>query len=377
MQTDLGAYLLVAAIAASIAYVTTPIVLTISRRVGAVDIPDDRKVHAVPTPTLGGTALFFGFLAAMVVGSSLEEFEVSFRPFSALPPTEAVGIVIGVTVIFILGLLDDLKPLGVPAKLAGQLLAAGIVFLSGVRLVYFRFPLVGALVLGEELQAIATILWIVVIVNAINYIDGLDGLAAGITGIAAGAFFVYSYQLCSQGLCGPEPTAPLISAVIVGIAIGFIRFNFNPAKIFMGDSGAMTLGFLLATATVIGVGRSAPQNPFSESELFLFYLPLAIPLIVLAVPLVDTVFSVVRRARKGRPIFHADKGHLHHRLLEIGHGHRQAVLIMYGWTAAMAGITLALSFLENRIFAVLFVAATGALFLYTLLPRLGGRRVSS
>jgi UDP-GlcNAc:undecaprenyl-phosphate GlcNAc-1-phosphate transferase len=362
------AYLVVFAVAGVVTYVSTPAVLALSRRIGAVDIPDDRKVHAVPTPTLGGTGMFLGFMAALVVASSLEEFQASFRPLTVWPPTEMIGISVGVTVIYALGVFDDLKGMQAPVKLSAQFLAAGLVFLAGVRLRYFRFPLLEALSLDPELQAITTILWIVLIVNAVNLIDGLDGLAAGITAIAAGTFFIYSYNLSRQGLAGPEPSAPLISIAIVGVTLGFLRYNFNPAKIFMGDSGSMSLGFLLAAATVVGVGRSAPQNPNAESELFLFYLPLVIPVILLAVPLLDAVMALIRRARKRRHLFRADKEHIHHRLLEIGHGHRQAVLIMYVWTAAVAAATLALSFLP-RPYAFLFVAATLGLILYTAVPR--------
>jgi UDP-GlcNAc:undecaprenyl-phosphate GlcNAc-1-phosphate transferase len=363
-------YLLVWAVAGLVTYLTTPLVLRLSRKLGAVDIPDDRKVHAVPTPTLGGVALFLGFCGALAAAASLDAFRSSFLPLSPIAPTELVGIAVSAALIFALGVVDDIKGLKAPAKFSGQLLAAGLVVLSGVRLVYFRFPFVGALTLSPDLQVIFTVFWIVMIVNAVNLIDGLDGLAAGITAIAAGSFFAYSYVLSAQGLAGPEPTAPLISITIVGTTLAFLRYNFNPAKIFMGDSGSMTLGFLLATATVVGVGQSAPENPLSESALFLFYLPLAIPLIVLAVPILDTILAIVRRARRGRHLFQADKEHLHHRLLEIGHGHRQAVLIMYGWASAIAGLMLALSFFPNRVYSYMFGAATVGLFLYTLLPRL-------
>lgn len=366
-------YLMVLAVAALVTYLVTPAVLTFSRRVGAVDVPNDRKVHAVPTPTLGGIAMFIGFIVSLGFASFQQPFSGSFRPLFVWPAPELFAIVIGTTIIFLLGVVDDLKGLGAPMKLAGQLMAAGFVFLSGVRLEYFRVPFrgVGALSMSADISALATIAWIVLIVNAVNLMDGLDGLAAGVTAIAAATFFVYTYQLRLQGLAGPEPTAALISAVIVGMTIGFLRFNFNPAKIFMGDSGSMVLGFLLATSTVAGVGRSATQNQSDISAAFLFYLPLAIPLIVLAIPLLDTALAIVRRAKKGLPVFHPDKEHLHHRLLEIGHGHRQAVLIMYAWTAVIAGMTLALSFAP--VYMLPFAAAALGMVLYTALPKLSGR----
>lgn len=363
-------YLMVLVVAAFASYAATPAVLKLSRKIGAVDIPDDRKVHAVPTPTLGGTAIFIGFIAAFLTAASLQRFAPFVRPSFVWPLPETMAILLGTGIIFALGVVDDIKGLKAPVKLSGQLLAAGFVFLSGVRLEYFRFPMrgVGALSLSADISAIVTIFWIVIIVNAVNLMDGLDGLAAGITAIAAGTFFVYTYQLGLQGLTGPEPTAALISIIVVGATLGFLRYNFNPAKIFMGDSGSMTLGFLLATATVVGVGRSAPNTPTSEvSAAFLFYLPLVIPLMLLAIPILDTLLAVVRRARRGQHVFHADRQHLHHRLLELGHGHRQAVLIMYAWAGVIAGMTLSLSF--ARAFTVPFLGAGVAILLYTLLPR--------
>lgn len=371
-------YLLILVVGVVASYLTTPFVLRLSRRIGAVDIPDDRKVHAVPTPTLGGTAIFVGMIAAGLAAASLKPFAPFFRPFLVWPLSEMVGILGGAAIVFVLGVIDDVKGLRAPVKLSGQLLAAGFVFLSGVRMEYFRFPVRGveALSLSPDISAIITVLWIVLVVNAVNLMDGLDGLAAGITAIAASTFFVYMYQLSLQGLAGPEPTAQLISIIILGTTLGFLRYNFNPAKIFMGDSGAMTLGFLLATATVVGVGRSATTvvvpGQSEVSVAFLFYLPLAIPLIVLAIPILDTLLAVVRRARRGSHVFHADREHLHHRLLELGHGHRQAVLIMYAWAGVIAGLMLALTF--ARVYTLPFLGAALAILLYTVLPRLARDR---
>jgi UDP-GlcNAc:undecaprenyl-phosphate/decaprenyl-phosphate GlcNAc-1-phosphate transferase len=372
-MSPVSRYLMVLIVAGLVTYLVTPVVLRLSRKVGAVDVPNDRKVHAVPTPTLGGAAMFVGFLVSLGFAALQQPFAAFFRPLFVWPSPELFAIVIGTAIIFSLGVVDDLKGISAPVKLAGQLMAAGFVFLSGVRLEYFRVPFrdVGALSMSPDVSALATIAWIVLIVNAVNLMDGLDGLAAGVTAIAAATFFVYTYQLSAQGLTGPEPTAALLSAVIVGITVGFLRYNFNPARIFMGDSGSMVLGFLLATSTVAGVGRSATQNQSDISAAFLFYLPLAIPLIVLAIPLVDTALAIFRRAKKGLPVFHPDKEHLHHRLLELGHGHRQAVLIMYAWTAVIAGMTLALSFAP--VYMLPFAAAALGMVLYTALPKLSGR----
>ena len=370
----MDAYLLVLVCSALPAFALTPVVRRFSIRVGAVDIPDDRKVHAIATPTLGGIAIFVGVVCGLGMASELGPFRASIHPLRSWPPQEPVAILLGASIIFALGLIDDLKSMAAPTKLAGQVLAAGLVYLGGVRIQWFRLPPFGTLSLGASDSAVATTLWIVVIVNAINLIDGLDGLAAGIAAIAAGTFFIYSFELSrSLAFSNLEQTAPLISIVVVGAAVGFLPHNFNPAKIFMGDSGSMTLGFLLATATVVGVGRSAPTNFRAESVIF--YLPVVIPFIILAIPILDTALAVLRRARRGQDIFHADKRHLHHQLLEIGHGHRQAVLIMYAWTAVIAGSGLALSFAPSPLFTVPFAAAAIAIFLYTLLPRIARRGV--
>lgn len=365
-------YLLVLVVAAVVSYSVTPPVIAVIKKIGALDVPTDRKVHAKPTPTLGGVAIFLAFFAASLAASALEEFSTSFGQFFAWPLSEPAGIAVGALIIFAVGVWDDLSKqkgegVSAPAKLAGQILAGGVVFLAGVRLEYFLVPLLGPISLDPNTSAIITILWIVLLVNAVNFIDGLDGLAAGIVAIAAAAFFIYLYQV-SQGLAGVEHrNAPLITVIIVGATVGFLRYNFNPAKIFMGDSGAYTLGFLIAISSVIGIGRSL-TNPIAES--LLFYLPLAIPLIVLALPILDLTFAVIRRATRGRHPFYADKEHLHHRLLELGHGHKQAVLIMYAWTAVVAGVTLSFSFVPNPLFRIMFAGAAIAILLYTLLPTL-------
>lgn len=364
----MGSYLAAFIIAGIIAYASTPGILWLSRKIGAVDIPDDRKVHAAPTPTLGGAAIFLAFAGSFVVAAWLRPFDVAFRPFIGWPPTVPMGIAFSTCIVFALGVLDDLKGgLSVPPKLAGQVLAAGVVFISGVRLEFLRIPgREEILTLDLNSSAIVTIFWIVIIVNAVNLIDGLDGLAAGITGIAALTFFIYTYQV-SQGLADFEQhIAPLLSIIITGACVGFLRYNFNPAKIFMGDSGSYTMGFLLAVATVIGVGRST-QNPIPES--LLFYLPMLIPVIVLAIPILDTLLAIMRRAARGRHPFHADKQHLHHRLLELGHGHRQAVLIMYAWTGVIAALMLTFSFVANRAFQLVLAVIALVVLVYTMLPR--------
>ncbi|MCA1703363.1 MAG: undecaprenyl/decaprenyl-phosphate alpha-N-acetylglucosaminyl 1-phosphate transferase, partial [Actinobacteria bacterium] len=333
-------YLLVGLVATVVTFIATPVVVWLSRRVGAIDQPNDRKVHANPTPTLGGTAIFLGIMVAGGIAYSMKEFHDLFTASS-----QPLGIAAGAIVIFALGAVDDFKALPAPVKLAGQTFAAGIVFLAGVKMQYLLLPN-QQVSLSDDVSALLTVFWLVSMMNAVNLVDGLDGLAAGIVAIAAAAFFVYSFQLVETGYVAPSP-APLVSIAIVGACLGFLRYNFHPARIFMGDSGSMLLGLVLGASTVSGIGTAGTTVP-STSGAFLAYVPLLIPLTVLAVPLLDAALAIVRRARKRRKLFYADKEHLHHRLMDLGHGHRQAVIVMYVWSALAAGAGLAFTFLDKQ-----------------------------
>jgi UDP-GlcNAc:undecaprenyl-phosphate GlcNAc-1-phosphate transferase len=358
-------YLLAGLFAFVITLLATPIVRWLTRRAGALEQPGDRKVHAVATPTLGGAAILLGVVGAGATAYFMPDFRAVFT-FSS----EALGMAAGGCVIFALGAVDDLRNLPAPVKLAGQIFASGILFLSGVKMQFILLP-DETIVLGDDVSVLVTVLWLVAMINAVNLVDGLDGLAAGIVAIAAASHFVFSLELESQNLLGPAPTAPLVAIIIVGAALGFLRYNFYPATIFMGDSGSNLLGLLLGATTVVGVGKNALQfGAASTSDVLLAYFPLLVPLLVLALPLLDTAFAIARRARARRPLWHADKQHIHHRLMDLGHGHRQAVLVMYVWSALAAGAGLAFSFLEpsNVIFAL--PIAVGAIVLYTLFPLL-------
>lgn len=357
-------YLVVGLIAAAVTFATTPAVRWFSVRVGAIDRPNDRKVHARPTPTLGGLALLLGLLAAGAAAYLLPQFRDVFEASS-----ELAGIGAGAAVIFVLGVVDDLRDLPAPVKLAGQVFAAGILFLSGVKMQYVLLP-DSFYSLGDDVSVLVTTVWLVAMINAVNLVDGLDGLAAGIVAIAASAFFVFTYRLELLGALGIAPVAPLVAIAITGAALGFLRHNFHPAKIFMGDSGSMLLGLVLGGATLSGIGAAPPQIELSTSRVFLAYFPLLIPLSVLALPLADALLAVLRRARRRRSIFHADKEHLHHRLMDLGHGHRQAVIVMYVWSALAAGAGLAYTFLDRSEVVFALPIAIGALVLYTLFPAL-------
>lgn len=345
----------------------TPMVRWLASRFGAIDRPSDRKVHPKPTPTLGGLAIWLGVMAGLTVASFIPAFDDLFEI-----SLEPVGVGIAGTVIVALGAYDDLRGMAAPAKLAGQILAGGILILFGVQLVYFWLPGLGILSLSADLAVPLTLLWVLAMVNAVNLIDGLDGLAAGVATIAAAAFFVYAFQSAEQLFAGPSP-ASLFSVLVVGAAIGFLPYNFYPARIFMGDSGSLLLGLVLAAATISGVGETtAPTN----TDLAAFAIPVMIPLLVLAVPFTDVVLAVIRRLRRGRAVFRPDKQHIHHRLLEIGHSHRAAVLLMYLWSLLLTASALAITFVRSRLLAVIFLAVVAVVLLGTAVPRVvlrGGR----
>jgi UDP-GlcNAc:undecaprenyl-phosphate/decaprenyl-phosphate GlcNAc-1-phosphate transferase len=361
-------YLIVGLVAGVITYVMTPVVRWFSIRIGAIDRPSDRKVHANPTPTLGGLAIFFGLLGAGLVARTMPEFKEMFTQTS-----EIAGIFAGALVIFLLGVVDDMRDLPAPVKLAGQVFAAGIVFLSGVKFQFVPLPDT-VLSLSDDVSVLVTVIWLVAMINAVNLVDGLDGLAAGIVAIAGASFFVYMYRLIGEGGLGIVTAAPLISIIVVGATLGFLRHNFYPARIFMGDSGAMLLGLVLGAATVAGIGRALDPSTLIDasatdaSNIFLAYFPLLIPLSVLAIPLLDSVFAIIRRARRRRSVFHADKEHLHHRLMDLGHGHKKAVVVMYLWSALAAGAGLGFSFLHSNQVVYALPVAVGAIVLYTLFP---------
>jgi len=235
------------------------------------------------------------------------------------------------------GVVDDLREVSAPAKLAGMVLPASVLVISGIAILVLRIPFFGVFVLSTDWSYLLSVLWVVGMANAINLIDGLDGLAGGIVAIASGSFFLYSLQLSDQGLLPAGNIGPLIAVLALGMCIGFLPHNVHPARIFMGDGGALLLGLLLAASTMVVGGRIDQQ--FSGQSFF-FFAPLLIPLVILGVPVLDTLYAIVRRATKRSGIAEADKGHLHHRLMRLGHGHRRSVFILWAWTALLSGFVL-------------------------------------
>jgi UDP-GlcNAc:undecaprenyl-phosphate GlcNAc-1-phosphate transferase len=310
---------------------------------------------------MGGLAMWGGFLAAMGVSRFLPFFDSM-----NLTAAEPLAAVVTCTLMTGLGVIDDRRGTSALAKLTAQIFIAGILVLLGVQLAYFVLPGEAFAVLGSDDAVPLTILWVVAAANAINLVDGLDGLAAGMVAIAAATFFVYMIR--GPDISDTGAVAALLSVITVGICVGFLPWNFHPAKIFMGDTGAMLLGMMVAIATIAGVGRNLV--PPSGGEVAVIALPLLVPLLVLGIPFLDVVLAIVRRMRRGLGIAHADKQHIHHRLMLIGHGHRQAVLLMYLWSALMAGSALAIGWVDGRIAVGAILVCALILFLVTALPRL-------
>ena len=366
-------YAVVCGVALGTTFLLTPVVLWLAKRFGAVVAPssDARHVHTKPTPTLGGAARFVGFLAAMAVASHMRQFHDMF-----VGNSEPVGLLLGAGVVFVTGALDDLIEVSPPAKVAGQVLAASALWGFGVAMFFFRMPFnlfhTGVVVLSPDLQPLVTAGWVVLMTNAVNLIDGLDGLAAGIVAIAGGALFLFADRLFKAGYLGGDNIAPLVAIIAVGVCVGFLPFNWHPAKIIMGDAGALFLGVLLAVPTITIGGRT--DFAFSGNTYF-FFAPLAIPVVILGVPILDVVFSFVRRLLHRQHWHQADAGHLHHRLMRLGHGQRRTVTMLWTWTALLSAVALVPTYTQEGNAIVPFVAAGLALLLFAVFhPGMRGAR---
>jgi UDP-GlcNAc:undecaprenyl-phosphate GlcNAc-1-phosphate transferase len=337
----------------------------IAVQIGYVAQPDVRKVHQRVTPQSGGVAMFLGMLLTWAVAASIPGLDQLFRG----PSSEALGLILGATAIFVVGLIDDFRDMSAPAKVAGQVLAATILYRMGVTWFQFKVPLTGLVQLSPEWTPLLTALWVIAITNAVNLIDGLDGLAAGVVAIASGALAVYGLHLQYLGNLPTDNIGPLIAVVTCGICLGFLPHNFHPAKIFMGDGGALLLGLLMAASTMLIGGRSAGTVggvAASSGQTYFFFAPLFIPFFILGVPIVDMVFAFVRRTANRTGFSTPDKNHLHHRLLRLGHGHRRSVLILWAWTVLLSGLVLFPLYVSSVNAFIPFGALALGVILYTL-----------
>jgi UDP-GlcNAc:undecaprenyl-phosphate/decaprenyl-phosphate GlcNAc-1-phosphate transferase len=366
-------YVVTVLVTAAVTYLLTPLVRRGAIRVGAMPAVRDRDVHAAPVPSLGGLAMYGGLAAGLLVADEMSPLHSVFAG-SRL----GVGLLLAGGVIVVVGCIDDRWELSPISKAAGQVAAGAIVVWSGAELSWLPAPGGGTLIPTSDETTALTILVVVATINAINFIDGLDGLAAGIVCIAAISMFVYYYRL-TQVLHLPEQAGPtLVSAVLAGACLGFLPHNFYPARIFMGDTGSMLLGLLLAYVPILSITwldpaslaghaayRGATANRFPE------VLPLLLPAAILVIPYADLLLAVVRRTRAGRSPLAPDTKHLHHRLLAIGHSHRSSVLIMYLWATLFSGAVVWLSITRTRLvtLAVITLAAMLALLLMSM-PRL-------
>ena len=361
-------YLLVACVGAIVTLLLTPVARRVAIRVGAVAKPRDRDVHAVAIPRMGGVARLAGFALALFVASRLPTLGEGFKFGPEIPWIVGAGAIIcGI------GVLDDIYELDSLTKLAGQALATGVmVTQGGVQL--GLVPLVGTtLSFTGSFGVPVTVLLTLLIINALNFIDGLDGLAAGVSTISAVAFFVFSYHLAQDGFTQSASPPTLLAAALAGTCIGFLPHNFFPAKIFMGDSGSMLVGLMLSAAATTSTTTTDSQV-FSGTSLAIF-LPLIVPASVLALPFLDLLLAVVRRVARGRSPFAPDKQHLHHRLLEIGHSHRRAVLLLYFWSAVVAFAGVGVSFAGSQSLVLwLLLAFVVVGLLVSLVPTLRRRR---
>ena len=299
----------------------------------------DRDVHQTPTPRLGGLALFVSMLAATAVASQVGWFDEVFAN-----PRDVYALLGAAAIVVAIGFVDDLIDLDWLTKLAGQILAAGLVAWQGVQIV--SIPIGGLTLFSPTLSLVLTVLAIVLVMNAVNFIDGLDGLVAGVTLIASGVFFIYSFLLATGEADTPYFNyASLFTAILLGGMLGFVPINWHPAKLFLGDSGSLLVGLIMATTAISVTGQIDPAT-VSASQLLPAFIPMLLPLAVLIVPLLDFLLAVLRRLRAGMSPFEADRQHLHHRLLDMGHTHLQAVLILYAWTAVLAVGTLLFLFVD-------------------------------
>lgn len=366
-------YLLTLCITAAVTYLLTGPVRKFAIVAGAMPEIRARDVHREPTPRLGGIAMFGGLCAGLLVAAHLTNLKGAFELSN-----EPRALLSGAGLIWLLGVLDDKWGVDALIKLGGQMIAAGVMVLQGLTILWLPVPGVGPVSLTPWQGTLLTVALVVITINAVNFVDGLDGLASGMVCIAAAAFFMYAYRMWyGHGLESAAP-ATLFAAILMGMCLGFLPHNIHPARIFMGDSGSMLIGLVLAAGAISVTGQVDPDSLrlWAGSETAAVhatvpvYIPLLLPLTVIAVPFADLVLAIVRRTWRGQSPFAADRGHLHHRLLEIGHSHSRAVLIMYFWSALIAFGAVAYSVNSVSMWFVLSIVALSATGLVLLLlPR--------
>jgi UDP-GlcNAc:undecaprenyl-phosphate GlcNAc-1-phosphate transferase len=363
-------YLLITVISAAVTYGLSVLIWRLSTRFRLYPKIRERDVHTRPTPRLGGVAMFLGMVVAVSVASRIPQLSLVFADSG-----KVLGLLGAATIIVLIGVADDIWDLDWMTKLAGQIIAAGLLAWQGVQI--STLPIGGVTIVSPYISLIITVLAVVLVMNAINFIDGLDGLVAGVALIAASVFFVYTYILQLQAQTEYFNLASLITAVLIGACIGFLPLNFYPAKLFMGDAGALLVGLLMAASAITVTGQVDPgvisQPDKLNAYLLPAFIPILLPFAVLLIPLLDFGLAVVRRLRAGKSPFAADRMHLHHRLLDMGHSHLQVVLIFYGWTFVISVGCLSYMFLPFWLASTLVIIGLVLCAAVTLSPLVRGR----
>ncbi len=349
------AYVLIGLLAALVSFVVSAGVFKLSKKYRLAPAIRARDVHTTPTPRLGGIAMFCGVVIAFGVASQLKNFGITYFTLIFADPGPIWAILGACLLIVVVGIVDDLLDLDWMIKLGAQLLAAGLLAWQSIQIV--SLPVGNSLVVGSPVANFAlTVFLTVLVMNAINFIDGLDGLVAGVAIIANGVFFVYTYLLVQQ--TNPNNyfnLSSLIAVIIVGVCVGFLPFNWHKARMFMGDSGALLVGLLMAVSTIAVTGQLNPGALTDRSVVLAAYIPIILPFAVMLVPLLDFSLAIIRRVQAGKSPFSADRKHLHHRLLDMGHTHLQAVLIFYGWTAVIAVGFLLIFVMQSFLVPLIFM----------------------
>ncbi|NNG98616.1 undecaprenyl/decaprenyl-phosphate alpha-N-acetylglucosaminyl 1-phosphate transferase [Gordonia araii NBRC 100433] len=358
---------LVGATAAAVTFLVTSLVRVFAIRAGAVAVPRARDVHVIPTPRLGGIGMFIGAVAAIALAAQLPALN---RGFAYTP--DMMAVVVSGLVIVLVGVIDDRWGLDALTKFVGQVTAAGVLVIMGVSWYVFYVPFgnVGTLVLDPLQAGLLTVVITVATINAINFVDGLDGLAAGLGLIAALAICLFSLgQLRDLGGDSSYYPPALITVALAGACLGFLPHNFSPARIFMGDSGAMLIGLMLAAASTSASGRISP-NAYGTADVFTLLSPLILVAAIMFIPMLDMLMAVVRRTRAGVGFYTPDKMHLHHRLLELGHSQSRVALLIYLWVGVLALSVAASTVAPLRVVGPCFVAGLLVALTFTFLPRI-------
>lgn len=343
-------YSLTFLIAAVFTYMLTPFARTFATKMRAVAHVRDRDIHTDVTPRWGGIAMWAGMSLTLLAVHNLNLVGKAYT-------RELLGIFLAATFVLLIGILDDRIELDAITKLAGQGLAAGILLLFGIQILWL--PINGIIILPTNIGQVLTVLVVVVIINAVNFVDGLDGLASGIVAISAAAFFGFSYLLAVENGFSRAGAPSLVTAIVIGTCVGFLPHNLYPARIFMGDSGSMFLGLVLAAAAITLMGQIDANAVFAEN-IGPAALPLILPFAVLAVPLLDFGTSIIRRVRRGNSPFAPDKEHLHHKLMKWGNSQQRTTVILYLATAMLAIPAMLSAFLP------LWLALLSGVFLFLL-----------